>query len=372
MQVINDTNFGGELGKALGGGLRDLAQYKLQSLQEPYQRMLQQRRAVEGTRQIFGDQGAQFYASLDPNAQKEFLKNPLPFLKLLQAGGLDNLGGGMQQLMQGQQGQIPLPGGQQPSQPGQPIPNTGVLSPALLEQIQRQQQGQGDQSGQQDRFAELDNLFQTPEQKLNKLKAFQPQFQKIKEKAEADRALVNDAQQALKVLRTNKAKTGVWGKITPGFLQSQEGQLLTKLLNDIVIKKANAGIGGRGASQLRLQLEKGSKADIWNHPKVIEQILTGLVNDPETQRRIAEGTALSELEEKYAGAIPEDIIPRINKRSKEILGSRASSQPSAAERLTKQSLPDASSLSNGQKARNPDTGKIEYIVKNGKWEEYNG
>ena len=202
---------------------------------------------------------------------------------------------------------------------------------------------------------------------LKRMKAVEPQLRQIESEAKPARIVKTLAEEAREIVRTGKAKTGVSGFLTPKYFQSQQGQRLTSKLNQIVIQKAQLGKGV--PSKLRLALEEGSKAAIWQHPKVIESILNDIINDPELQREIARDEARVKLSEKYGSNIPSNIISEIDKEAQI---SMHNAKKESASKFNKASLPSAKAYSEGAKAKNPITGEYSFIVRNGKWEEYNG
>lgn len=189
------------------------------------------------------------------------------------------------------------------------------------------------------------------QKELSGIKTAQPKFLKIEEEAKPARQLTKLATDALNLLKTGKALTGLKGQITPTYLQTPQGQELTALLDQIVLQKAQLGKGV--PSRIRLELEKGAKAAIWQQPEVIESILTDIIEDPENIKAIARNQALEELMGEHGENFHD--ISQVNKRAQQIVKENI-----------KKTLPDPKDLQEGTTA---DNGKEKFIVRNGKWEE---
>lgn len=318
VQIIRPrASFGEELGASLGtglsSGLQSLAQNKLQQMQQEKQAAAWQQAFPQLPPQL-----GQLFAQ-----QPELAKSLLDRLEGLQIGGVSP--------------EIQPTGTQQ--QPAQ----TGLtIGPSSQERRHRETLAQQKES--------------------TGLKIAQPQLTKIEETGRPARQLRKLSQEALGLV--DKAYTGIKGKITPQYLQSEEGQELITKLNQIVLMRAQQGKGV--PSRLRLALEEGSKAAIWQKPQVIKNILNELSNDPEILKDIARDQAREELIEEYEGSLPANSIGKINKRSKEILSELKQSHQAEQELAP---LPSAAGLAEGQRAKNPNTGQYEYIVRNGQWEK---
>lgn len=327
--VINDTTFGGNIGQALGTGLQQLAQMKLHDIQGK----LHKTQNVQGLQSLLPGKEQSFYqnlAGIDPALQQLFLKEEL------KKPGEQAYANALNQI-------LGIPSAQQ-EQPSQQI---GQINSKQATDLAKLQQGQ-------------------EKLRLQKQQILQPWAKSIEEAGSPARKIRYAASNALKILNTGKAFTGISGAITPTLLQSEEGQELVTLLNDIVLQKAQLGKGV--PSRLRLQLEQLSKADIWQKPKVIKNILTRTLNDPEVLKDSAKAQALEEIGAEFEDNLPENAKSLVAKRAKEI----EKELRAPASKFTKESLPDPSKYKEGQVAKNPETGEIEYIIENGKWEKYNG
>lgn len=157
-------------------------------------------------------------------------------------------------------------------------------------------------------------------QQSQTLKRWDKFADQIEEKAKPARQVVHAAKEALDLLKTQKAITGLAGKITPEYLQSAEGQALISKLKQIVTLRAQLGKGV--PSRARLILEEGSKAQIWQQPKAIEKILNDTVNDPEIQKDIAEGNSIEQINTQYAEKIPKDFRKVFTEQTKSALRSK--------------------------------------------------
>lgn len=322
MQVINDTNIGGRLGAALGSGLQQLAQNKIQALQnQQYQQSLA---SIPG----MNPQMAQLLTNLSPEERKQVWPNIGSLMQLYSAQG--------QQQAPGQQ----LAG--QPSQQGQ-----------LLQDIFT--------SPQQKQQKELLELKKESNE-LKRTQFNQTLLEKIETKAQVARELQANAKKALGAI--DKAISGPAGAITPKYLQSEEGQYLQSILNRIVILNAQTAKGNPTLG--RLKLEEGSKAAVWNKPKVLKKIMQDIIDNPELLEDAFEGDIANNLVEQYGSDLPRDWQKIIKKETKLAL---SKNKKERAGKFTKGSLPDASKYKEGQIAQNPVTGEDEFVIRNGKWEE---
>ncbi len=290
--VVREPSFGENLGNSLGTGissaLEQLANNKIEKIrqQQEQQRMSQGLQALLGLSPELASQAA----GAPPDVLKEFSRQKLQeprnqaYLQALQQviGGGESVPGQMN---------------------SQSLIAAGISPKEATDLIKL---------GAEQKHRK-DILKQREQQHYEKLNA--PILSKIEEKAVVPREIKKLAEDSLKILKSGKALTGVKGKITPSFLQSPEGQELATKLNNIVIKKASLGKGIPSVS--RLKLEEGSKAAIWNHPKVIESILKDIIHDPEINKDIAHDLAREELLEK-SDLNPKDLKKEITKRAKEI------------------------------------------------------
>lgn len=312
-QILPETSAGGNIGSAFGQGLGQGLQLLLQNKMS---QMAQQQQLARGS---------QFWKGLGlpDNLAIQFASAPEAVQKSL----LDRLEG------------VNL-GIQQPAQPvieGQP-------------QAAAQQGVSIGASPAERRHRELLN-----EQRLARVDKV---AEKIEQQATPARQVVNLAKDALDVLNTGKAITGVAGRITPEFLQTEQGQELISKLKQIVLVRSQLGKGV--PSRMRLILEEGAKAQIWQQPKVIKSILESMVKDPEIQKDIATAEAKNQVLEEYGDKLPANFNSLINKKAKEILKSQEQGKQNTFEEL-----PPASQFE-GKIAKNPATGERMKSV-NGQW-----
>lgn len=187
-----------------------------------------------------------------------------------------------------------------------------------------------------------------------------PKFKAIEEKAVPARSTVKLAKEALDIIKTRKPVTGVLGRITPEYLQTDEGQELVSKLKQIVLTRAQLGKGV--PTRMRLILEEGAKAQIWQQPKVIESILKSTMEDPEINLDIAKDQARQEILEKY-DTLPKNWETLVNKRTNEIV--KANKPLDKIGENVFSELPPADKFE-GKIAKNPATGQRMKSV-NGKW-----
>lgn len=313
VQIVREPGIGENIGTALGTGLSNLAALKIQQYQQK-----QQHKNLAQSLGAFGisPDVANSLALLPPELQKAALQN-LPALQQFgQAPAAGEVGAGQQQ----------------------PGINAGELfkSPQM-------------------KLAEEKNV-------IARQKLAQPVFKDIQEKAVPARQLVKYAEDALKNI--DKAYTGLRGKITPAYLQSEEGQKLISDLDNIVLLRSQQGKGV--PTRMRLILEQGAKAQIWQQPKVIKEILNDILKDPDVLNPIYKDQARSDILEKYGDALPSNFQSLLEKETKKIAHSKTKEKAAS---FTKESLPAPTNYPEGAKAKNPVTGEYQFIIKNGKWEE---
>jgi hypothetical protein len=199
-----------------------------------------------------------------------------------------------------------------------------------------------------------ETLQQQRIQHIEKMNA--PIIKATEEAAVPANQLVKLSNQGLELLKTGKAITGAAGRITPEFLQSDEGQQLVSVLKQIVLIKSQLGKGV--PSRLRLALEEGAKAQIWQQPKVIEKLLSENIKDPEVQKAIAGDEALQKI--LLEGSQPENLKSALAKSTHEILKQKTKPQTNEFTEL-----PPAAQF-DGKIAKNPATGQRMKSV-NGQW-----
>lgn len=141
----------------------------------------------------------------------------------------------------------------------------------------------------------------------------------IEPHANVARNLLRDISEASKIVKTGKAVMGVFGKFTPDWLQSNEGQRLIQLLQGIVNSKAQTGKGTQG--KFRLLSEQAAKGQIYNQPEVIEEYLNYLAGQPDLLTAIAKEDALNEIEsssKKAPGNISGKVLKQVPERVKQL------------------------------------------------------
>lgn len=106
MQVIADSSAGGRLGAALGTGLQQIAQHKLEHLQKQHDTQFAKAQYAKGLAPLFGEGVANLLANVDTETQKTLLQNPEFLMQLGQRMAQEQQQGqGNQQVMQPQEQQ---------------------------------------------------------------------------------------------------------------------------------------------------------------------------------------------------------------------------------------------------------------------------
>lgn len=396
-------SFGEGIQSQVNEGLNYLAQKKLMDLQSSYEaknREALRNESAQGWESILGQKGAQAISRLPAQIQAQIAQNPSA-IALLQALGNQNAQNNQGNIdegvnaLQGYRGRMP----EQTPQKQQITPDqlNGMFNPfnptrkedirfggapsipeeerrfgqrkleqAVEEAPQRQQQTPKNAIDAQkiaEAFTPEATKLKREQVGLSRISTFQPEFNKIKEAGKSSRELKKTTEQALEVFNRRGAKTGFLGKITPSYLQSPDGQVLQSKLQQIVLQRIQRGKGV--PHQARLIAEQGSKADIWQHPDAIEEILTDQLNDPEMNREIYADEARNKLQQKYGGEVPNDILTNIESYGEELM---SKDKAKRAAKFTKELLPSAKGEKDGTKATNPITGEDQFIVRNGKWE----
>jgi len=116
MQAIFDTNAGGRLGAALGTGLSQLAQHKLDDITKKYDQQQQRSQFVQGVAPQVGEDIANFLFNLSPKEREIALSNPSFLMQLNQQPGQQGQMGGMAALGAQQQPQQQIAGQSQGGQ----------------------------------------------------------------------------------------------------------------------------------------------------------------------------------------------------------------------------------------------------------------
>ncbi len=170
-------------------------------------------------------------------------------------------------------------------------------------------------------------LFESPQARLQREqfelskqealnKRYKTYTNEIQEVGKPAAQLYDAIKNAVDLVKSGQALTGVAGKFTPTYLQTDEGQQLVAALNDIVLKR-DALAAGRPSVQ-RLKLSQLAKAGIQNSPKAIESILRDAVDDPEFLRDISTYMAYRELQPTFAGELPKDYEKQILSKAKQV------------------------------------------------------
>lgn len=141
--------------------------------------------------------------------------------------------------------------------------------------------------------------------------------------------LYKDVKEALRILKSGKAITGVgaWGLSLPGKLPvvgglfgnnlafaGNETQRLNQLLNSIVGEKAAAYGKGRGVTMGTQALAQSSKAAAWMDPQVSTDILNDIQERMEPM--FLKTAVRRQLREAYGDALPHNFETQVNKRIK--------------------------------------------------------
>ena len=319
-QIINESTLGGNLGTGLGQGLQLLAQHKMSELTK--------RQTQSKSAQLWKSLGLPADVADSIAAQPESIQKAL----------LDRVEGA-------EFATQPQPAVSPTTEAGTsalPQPTGARIGPNPMERRHREQ-------------------LAAQYEKINA-----PIIKDIREKSVPARQAVELSDNLLKILKTGKVKTGLRGLLTPNFLQSQEGQEFLSGINQLVLLKAQLGKGV--PTKLRLTLEQLSKPDVWQKPKTIENLLTKMRNDPEVQKAIAESEALQNILGENEAVQPKNLRALVNRETDKLLKTKKESLTKESS-FTKETLPLASNYKEGQRARNPDTGEYEYIIRNGKWEK---
>lgn len=151
------------------------------------------------------------------------------------------------------------------------------------------------------------------QQRLHTDKQYTKYAEKIEESGRPSRQAAKLVDEALELMDTGKVISGIKGKYTPAFLQSEEGQALMSKLNKLVLIQAQLGKGV--PSKLRLSLEELSKPAVWQQPKVIRKLLNDIKYDPEVQRDIYLDKAREQVEMQYGDNLPKNFKPIIQERA---------------------------------------------------------
>lgn len=264
---------------------------------------------------------ADFLSNLSGDSEKAALQN---LGQLLTMGQNNQQGGqvGMQGLPSPEQQLSQLLSGDQGF-------SENELNQAISNQDNAQSQQQGGQQPQgNDELAQLGSLFKSPEIKrredelalknesvnLKREALAEPRLKAIDELGKSSESLHRVASDAL--TKVDKAITGLGGKITPEFLQTEDGQKLITDLKKVVLLSDQATPGR--TSVKRLELAEGAKAQIWHKPKVIKEILNEIIDDPIIQENIAKRQAAKELDEQHED-LPKNWKNLISTRTKDLL-----------------------------------------------------
>jgi hypothetical protein len=345
-------SFGEGINQSVNEGLNYLAQKKMMQLQGSHaarEREALRQETAQGWEGILRKEGAQAISKLSPQIQAFIAQNPKA-ISLLQGMAKQQGGNGMNALsglqgMQGQQQQPDMersraiqemaskagitpeqialglnPFGKQPSIPQEEARFAQQkLNKNIEQQPQQQQQPQNDMDAQRIAEAFTPEPVRQAREKLSlqRYQTFQPKFNQIEQEGKVARSVKYTASEALNIVKTRLAKTGIQGVFTHQYLQTPEGQELQSLLGKLVLQNANLtkGVPSLG----KLKMEEGAKAAIWQHPKTIENILERTINDPEINRDESRDSAREELLQQYGANIPDDILPKIEARSRELM-----------------------------------------------------
>lgn len=143
-----------------------------------------------------------------------------------------------------------------------------------------------------------------------------PYLTSLRKRLEPARDLSKPVEKALSLLNDPSVnlQIGAIKSLTPSRAQNAETQEFVALLNEIVLQKAQLGKGV--AHKGRLELEKLAKADTWQNPKAIRNILNNL-ND-QIGRTFQENDIAHSIIEKYKGKKPRNLETLVEKTVKQI------------------------------------------------------
>ena len=338
------SNLGTGIGSGLSAGLQALAQHRLGELQQ----RASAARNIPGLQALgFQPEQAQALSWLPESLLSQIVKQQLAAPQQQQfAAALNELLGGGQAPQQAPEGIAALQQQQQPMPSAQEASRIAI-KPGLTEQ-------------QATKLAELGmkrtEQQQKSQQHIDKLAA--PVFKGIKEQAIPARKIVKLATDIKDLVNTNKAFTGISGRLTPKELQTPEGQVLLAKINDLVLQKAQLGKGV--PSKLRLTLEELAKPAIWQKPKALLKLVSDIAEDPELQKFISLDESREKLIQEHEN-IPKNFESIIEKEAKLIRKGRK-------EEFSLRSLEEALPAKDheGEFATNPETGERAQVV-NGKW-----
>lgn len=374
------AGLGEGVGKGIQQGLDFLAHEKMLHMQGQHasrQRERERQEVARGYERDFGKESAMNLAYRSPKEREILLSNP-EYVQYLQSirnqGNAENGINALTAQQPNRQQEIARmaqESGITPEQIAQILNPMGRQTSPEAQQMAQARDMQQPAQQQQPSAQFLANAY-TPEATkiqreklgLQRLSTFLPTFKEIEKEGKSARTLKHATEQALEVFNRKKAITGPGGKFTPAYLQTADGQILNSKLQQIVLYRSQQGKGI--PHKARLLLEEGTKAAIWQDPKAIEEILNDQLNDPEMNRDISKDTARRELSQQYGKNIPDDILTEIDAKSDEILKQERSKKSASftLESLNRKFPPKKE----GDRARNPATGEVQYEVRNGKWE----
>ena len=338
------------LGSALGQSLQQLAQNKVQEMQ---QRKLGDTLHAAGV----SPHVAQLISNLPPESQKLALQNLDAVLAYSSAQNNQNATG---QTITPEMNQTLAA-----KSTGESKPSLGSIFQNPQQKLKREEMAQRERLKEKDyeqkeRFHEQE--FGSKQEKEN-YKRVEPILTKAKESGSVGRKVIRSLDNILRLVKSGKAITGVGGYLTPDFLQTPEGQQLRSEIGSLVLLRGEAG---GNSSVKRLGLTELEKPAIWHSPEAIEKIANKFKNDPELQREIAEAEAAEELTETTQGIYPKNAVALIEKRTKEIQRASSSKYRKATLRDVEAEYP-ASQQPEGFVVDDPETG-LGLIVRDGKWE----
>lgn len=337
MQVIADTSAGGRLGAALGTGLQQLAQNKLEHVMKQYDKQSERAQYARGLAPILGQQGADFLSNLGPEERKYALQN---------IGALMQLTG-------------------QPGQSGA----MGALS---------QPQGPQEQQAPSEQARLIEDLFTSPHERREKEKlelkkqqlASQEKLAAFKETKPERKEILNEAKAAKDTLarldrmdelsKKGKLDSPIYLEFLKksGFdipaLTSPDSQEFRKLEVDF-LRDAKNIFGSRvtnyEASQFLKAIPSLSQSKE-GRDRVIRNLK--LLNEG----KLARADALKDILKENKGTPPLDLAEQVEERVAPKIDKLLSEfRHGANVQKTFSDLPPASQF-NGRKIRDKDTGKI--------------
>lgn len=320
MQVIEDTNTGGRLGAALGNGLNQLAQYKLEHISKQYERQRERSEYAKGLAPLLGNDTANFLANLGPDERKVALQNIGALMQLQQQPG-------QQQGMQGMQAL------QSPQT--QFTPEGAEYSPVNYDQM-RQAQQQPQQPQPNDRAKLIEDIFTSPHEKREREKLglkkqqIEGQFGKETrefskpyiEKARAAKANLRDYEELIKLADSGKLRSGNTYQLMSKLGLQDFGRNGNTQTAEKLIARLAQNVNGVFGSNSRVtnfleQTFQRSLPSLRNTPEGIKAI--SIINMAADKGSLAKDNIRKEVLRENGGRLTADVEDQIENRSAPII-----------------------------------------------------